>query len=641
MPSLQKDASRPGNQLESTLHLFKDRSLKKYSRRGINVGPIHPHLLTIGMIAEGRVNMLRSSLHITYDIPLEDYEKNAHQLHNDLLRNNPQDLYDFNHNFLSFLKSPMNAVPTRRSALGEAVEEAMNNTEFTDHNFNHLKRVEELFKELMYKMPEYYSKQLVHHPWLMDAGFLVVTFHDIDQLLRMQRNSQHDDSPQLSVKQGHGLGAAAMILALTQKYAIANGISLAQAQKITSAAAVMMMTHERPEDYASSQRAQTAPYEIHEGKRVYFYGRKLYTMYIQNRIDLGLLTTRQVMELLIYEKKQRKIGSPSFITSKTPYGLDPYFEEEYRNELRFLYSRNRPLLETELQTVKEKKLFRFVAETTLFADIADMIAPPTEAIIRSLQTQFSLARPFVPQELNQEKILKQILTGRGNIQEGDSDLRRLLWEYIHAGESFRGSSVIEYDPAFTFLKENIITGILTFEKIFTRIIQGDRFPFDHAYEQRIKQQTRKYLRLSGMNETSVLEWFEKNSSLSSEALIAQATQTIAQRSYQALRDSYIVTIGTISEERRRIADIIQKKRPESVSAQRREDEVRFFQEVVKNVKTKLIRQYHVSDEEFATYETMAEEGTLPPSIPASSYDIPDASKNVSLVIENVLFNPPQ
>ena len=95
-------------------------------------------------------------------------------------------------------------------------------------------------------------------------------------------------------------------------------------------------------------------------------------------------------------------------------------------ELHELEMNNRPMIET--ITDEEKRSFRLAATASVMADVFDMVAPPLEALMRTMNTQYSRSRPFFRMQ-SPEEMMKAIMLEGGNVSaEVDSDTRRILWE---------------------------------------------------------------------------------------------------------------------------------------------------------------------------------------------------------------------
>ena len=305
---------------------------------------------------------------------------------------------------------------TRESAFGTMLHRAFNNPTLSDHNHEHSRRLERWLETMMLNIGELRHSHSIYH-WI-DSTILFSYWHDADQLISLQRNEE--EGRDFSVKKGHALAGAVMLLALHKRYAVERKVSIHDAWEITAGAALMSLKHDEPERFMQALSGTQNAYIDQDGTRLYLKGDILEKLYEDNALNLFTLTPAQLVELLRRIKKKN-----GFMEGGSKHGLFPAFEKEYgrTNELEM---NNRPMIET--ITDEEKRSFRLAATASVMADVFDMVAPPLEALMRTMNTQYSRSRPFFRMQ-SPEEMMKAIMLEGGNVSaEVDSDTRRILWE---------------------------------------------------------------------------------------------------------------------------------------------------------------------------------------------------------------------
>src|SRR5579872_3997146 len=83
---------------------------------------------------------------------------------------------------------------TQQSEFGLKLDLALNNASLTDHNFHHSRRLERVFEATFHNIDQTHEIVLSQdNEWLLDAGYIAINFHDVDQLLTLQRNEEGED----------------------------------------------------------------------------------------------------------------------------------------------------------------------------------------------------------------------------------------------------------------------------------------------------------------------------------------------------------------------------------------------------------------------------------------------------------------
>ena len=134
------------------------------------------------------------------------------------------------------------------SAFGSMLKRAFDNPKLSDHNHEHSRRLERWLETMMLNIGELRHSHSIYH-WI-DSSILFSYWHDADQLLSLQRNDE--ESRDLSVKKGHALAGAVMLLALHKRYAIERKVSIHDAWEITAGAALMSLKHDEPERFMAA-----------------------------------------------------------------------------------------------------------------------------------------------------------------------------------------------------------------------------------------------------------------------------------------------------------------------------------------------------------------------------------------------------
>jgi len=261
------------------------------------------------------------------------------------------------------------------STFGRLLDTAMNNPRLPTHNRDHLQRVEDHAVIMALNVVEL-RKQQELQPWLASL-MLFVRWHDVDQLLSEQRNETRvkNSLPEFITKLGHGLGAATMLLALHKRYAEEANISVEDAWRVCAGAAAMILLHDNPEQFEKAVNARQPAWKWNKGHKQFLSGQELVSAFSLGNVDIFTLQPHQILELLrLTKSKQGEFMNNSL------YGLHPFFEKEYRNDLKELDENKRPLLETivENPTLYSgwRKGFMTAAEIGIRADLDDMITPP-------------------------------------------------------------------------------------------------------------------------------------------------------------------------------------------------------------------------------------------------------------------------
>ncbi len=364
------------------------------------------------------------------------------------------------------------------SPFGELLNNALENPALVDHNHHHLRRVEQTLLAIILNSQELQTEDA--QAWYRSA-FLAASLHDNDQLISLQRNTLGEH---LSVKKGHALAGAVMAMLFAQRYARECGLDPQEAERIVRGAAYMILKHDEPERISQALDGNRNAHGLH--------GEELYKVYQENLLDLTTLSPKQLIEMLRYEKG--KAGFTSF------YGLSEECEKEYQAQLELLEVDDNPLLQFSVAENNKKEALKLMTEVVVFADIADMVAPPYEAIYRTLMTQYSQKRPFftpVDEEFIKYVQLELKNAGKDKLSETaskvdyyvaliengsgntpteyvhlDSDVRRLLFEFHHlVGMNSSRISRLRYIREMNSV--NAMMGIYALGNVAERIMTND------------------------------------------------------------------------------------------------------------------------------------------------------------------------
>lgn len=505
--------------------------------------------------------------------------------------------------------------------------EAYNNPLFSHHNHDHNRRVELILESLMLNVGELrhgiYDQTTgekrtdsIYH-WI-DSSLLYAYWHDVDQLLTLQRNlmEKRSEETKLPPKKGHALAAAVMMLALHQRFRYERKVDTHRAWEMCAGAAAMIMVHESPERLTARLVARELAYRINEqGQRELLSGKKLFDAYNNDRLDIFSLAPSQLMELLREEKKE---GGFIKEEDQKSYGLHPFFEEEYAEELNDLADNNDPLIRKMTDSLRSS--FDLAAEATVRADVIDMIAPPVESILRTIHTERKVPRPFLRKDENIEKFLQSILSGGGELpEEEDSDVRRILWEYVHVEHISADTMIAKNRYVKDLSRENSIMGLLALYDIGRQIIQDEYAVFDHIYDQRIRMLGGKILRRAfGAVRSTLFQLAHKNTTDYQDKVIKE----LRKNNKTDLINQYFEKVGQLQEEKGKIISILRSKRPEDGYT---EANLSFFEGSVNGILKAVCERYglvvkDVRDKKLAGYRLRLKKGLYPSSIPYDTWD---------------------
>jgi len=462
--------------------------------------------------------------------------------------------------------------------------------------------------------------------WI-DSAFLSAYFHDIDQLLTLERNSEERQAQggvlsELPAKKGHALAAAVMMLTLHKRYQEEAVLRKRESWDICAGAAYMILKHDIPEELSDTLKGRGLPYAMDgEGQKTFFHGQELKEKFEKNELDLVKITPSQLIDLLRMVKKEH-----GFLNDDSTYGLLGQFEQEYRKELESLEKNERPLLERS-QDENIRKSLDYMTEITVRADLLEMIAPPVEAIFRTLNTQYSKSRPFFLHEEGSTG-LQNILEGSGNVQSSsDSDTRRILWEFVHLDSLSNESGIADSRYLKRVHKENAILGLLAFRTIGSHIMQGDMSDFRHHYEQRIVDISRKALSKAGFG------------FLEREYLIVKAKkygsyiieQALEKRGSQPLHERYHNKIAHLNAEMTSIITGL-RKGAETLPVYTEADRMQ-FEAVCDRVLETLCVQHKVSKRELKRYKVKAWNHDFTSTTPYRRYDSIAGTEHIRTLIK--------
>lgn len=413
--------------------------------------------------------------------------------------------------------------PTRYSQFGQKLDDAYNNPFISHHNHEHDRRVERWLEAELLNIGELRHAASVKH-WI-NSALLVPYFHDIDQMLSIDRNleSQERDehTKELPSKAGHGLAAAVMLLALHKRYGQEAAVRKDKAWEICAGAAYMILKHEKPNKMMQALHDNTIrkyrdekemnpdrtergnefgekAYEITDGRKILLHGKDLRIKYDNNELDLTTLSPSQLVELLRMVKREN-----GFINSGNPgsFGLYPEFEVEYKDELTELASDDRPILDNIDSDLRYP--LNLAAEATIRADMLDMVSPSVFSIFRKLAVQISKNRPFYKIR-SIDELYKLILSDNGDLPpDSDCDVRRMLWELVHIDEISHDSLIAQSRFMREVNRDYAIMGVLAIQHIGESIMNGDLSVITDAYDERIIEVSKKALERAGYNPMTI------------------------------------------------------------------------------------------------------------------------------------------
>lgn len=491
------------------------------------------------------------------------------------------------------------------SVFGSMLKRAFDNPKLSDHNHEHSRRLERWLETMMLNIGELRHSHSVFH-WI-DSTILFSYWHDVDQLMSLERNEE--ESRNLSVKKGHALAGAVMILALHRRYAVERKVSVHDAWEICAGSALMMIKHDEPERFMQALSGMQNAYTEADGFRQYLKGETLEKLYEANELNLFTLTPAQLIDLLGRIKKKH-----GFMVDGSIFGLLPAFEKEYAAELEDLKKNERPLIES--ITDEEKRSFRLAATASVLADVFDMVTPPLEALFRTINTQYSRTRPFFRLSTVPD-MMRSITEESGNVSaEGDSDTRRILWELANL-EHLHDSVVTDSRLVQGVNRDSAIMGALAFRDIGIRIMQGDVSDIPALYHKRKELLTQKALHKANVpfaKRWLLMRDFHKNQRLS---LISQELSRLGSANQALLLGQ---KFHQLDLEAAQIIDCLANK-PEHEGIKIYSDkEIRQFQELCDTLIVQLMNKYSVNPKRLKRYRSKLARGQYPGITPYTTYD---------------------
>lgn len=495
---------------------------------------------------------------------------------------------------------------TRRpSAFGIMLKRAFDNPKLSDHNHEHSRRLERWLETMMLNIGELRHSHSIYH-WI-DSTILFSYWHDADQLLTLQRNEE--EGRDLSVKKGHALAGAVMLLALHRRYAIERKVSIHDAWEISAGAALMSLKHDEPERFMEAlSGTQNAFIEVN-GSKQYLKGDILKKLYEANQVNLFTITPAQLIELL--QRIKKKSG---FMVDGSTYGLLPAFENEYTEELLELEQNDRPIIET--ITDEEKRSFRLAATASVMADVFDMVTPPLEALLRTMNTQYSRLRPFYRQN-SSEEMFRAITMGDGNVSpEADCDTRRILWELANL-EHLEDSVVTDSALVRGVNRDSAIMGALAFRDIGSRLMQGDVSDITNIYAKRKTSLVQKALNKA--NVPFVKRWLllhDYRRSNTDARIMAELKESGSDAQSMALRSKF----NQLDQEANQIITSLTKKPGYEGITRYSEDQITEFQNLCDMVIKELMNKYQVNEKHLKRYRSKLMRGQYPGITPYTTYD---------------------
>lgn len=491
---------------------------------------------------------------------------------------------------------------TRPSQFGHMLARAYDNPEHSDHNHEHNRRHERWLEAMMLHIPELRHAHSIFQ-WV-DSAMLFSYFHDVDQLISLERN--FTEGRHLSVKKGHGPAAALMLLALHKRYAVERKVSIHQAWETCAGASLMILKHDEPETFAQAMSGMKSAASRH--------GDDLIRSYEKNDLDLFSLSPSQIVEILRNIKSRHGFLSDA---DGTRYGLDPRFEEEYAQELADLASNTLPILKD--ITPEKKMSFHHAAEAAVQADVFDMVAPPVESMCRLLNTQYSRNRPFFRAEEDPKLLLEKIFGLEGNLAaEEDSDVRRLFWNMTHV-EHIPGSIIAESSFVRQVNREHAILGALAAKQIGSRIMRGDYTDIDRLYRQRTCLLARKTLAKADVPRIPRLLIYRAMQQTGDDR---EVRSLLEKRGELAYLNRYMDKAHHLERERESIIEGLMHKPPGSRTgiSTYTDDAVRAFEAIADTVISHVCVKYGISEKELRRYRVVIAKHTYPDIIPFTTYD---------------------
>lgn len=493
------------------------------------------------------------------------------------------------------------------SAFGTMLKGAFDNPHLSDHNHEHSRRLERWLETMMLNIGELRHSHSIFQ-WI-DSTILFSYWHDSDQLLSLQRNKE--EGAEYSVKKGHALGAAIMLLALHKRYAVERKVSIHDAWEICAGAALMTLKHDEPELFMEALSGTQSAYSIVGGVRQYLSGDTLEKMYDANQLDLFTLAPGQLVELLRRIKQKHGFIDEG---SGSTYGLLPAFEKEYADELKSLKENYRPMIDS--ITDEEKRSFRLAATASVMADVFDMVTPPLEALLRTMNTQYSRQRPFF-RMTSIDDMMHSITHEAGNISSDmDCDTRRMLWELMNL-EHLQDSVVTDSRLVRGVNRDSAIMGAIAFRDIGSQLMRGDVSAIGRIYQKRKESLAQKSLIKANM--PFIKHWLlmrEYRRSLDITRVLeelnlhgADTQSTMLGKKFTQLDEESIHIIASLTS------------KPGSEGLQLySEDQIAQFQNLCDLVINALMKKYAVSDKRLKRYRGKLARGEYPDITPYTTYD---------------------
>lgn len=511
---------------------------------------------------------------------------------------------------------------------GDVLRRATNDPLFSDHNHPHFRRYERWVEAIVMNIGNLRHSESISE-WV-DSLMLQPYFHDIDQTLSLQRNFDENrgigenQPPELAVKKGHAVAGAVMILALHKLYAKNRIQHTGDAWKVAAGAAYMMLKHDEPENLMAAlsrtfvdndgvEKPKIKAYSFIDNQRILMHGSQLLQLFNDNKLDLTTLSPSQLVEIL----KMIKAESGFFADGRSIYGLHPEFEKLFGDQLRDLENNHDPIFYRLDEA--EVTALNLATEVAIRADMMDMIAPPTEAIYRTLMTQYSQQRPFWRDNIPLQILAEQISAGSGNItSETDSDVRRLLWEFMNI-EHVSPDSVLARSRYINKVnRDNSILGILVLKQIGQKFITGDFSPVSDSYKQRISGLTDKALNKAGISYLTQL-WLQRQFRAHRNPILI--SDYIERQGYIELSQSYLANVTHLLEEEQALIGSLNAKYAEFTGVDFDPvHQATLFIITCDQVIDQLCDKYHVSRKKLNRYKKKIATGKTWQSLPYRAYD---------------------
>ena len=499
----------------------------------------------------------------------------------------------------------------RPSTFGTMLTNAYDNPKHTDHNHEHSRRHERWLEAMMLNVPQLRHSHSIFQ-WI-DSTMLFSYFHDVDQLISLQRNLVENHN--FSVKKGHGPAAAVILLALHKRYAVERKVSIHKAWEICAGGALMILKHDEPESFAQAMAGMTPAYRTIPNKEHELnHDEKLIQAFDKNELDLFTVSPSQLIEILRNIKSQYGFISE---TDGSRYGLHPYFEEEYAEELADLATNNLPILKE--VTPEQKISFRHAAEAAVLADVLDMVAPPMESMFRLLNTQYSRNRPFFRSDENPQSLLDKIFGPDGNLhQEIDSDTRRLFWHFAHM-DHLHDSIITRSAFVQRVNRDHALLGAITAKRIGARIMHADYTDIDRLYLERKCYLARKTLAKADVSRVQRLLIFHAMQKTGDDR---EVLKLLEQRKETKLLARYMSKVEHLEIDRASIEEGLKHKPSGSLAVTQgySDQEVWAYEAIADAVIEKLCAIYNVTAKQLRGYKKILHKHWYPDSIPYVTYD---------------------